>query len=132
MAGVTLPSTKNTDDQSGQGSQVQALVRAMVAGQDFADLPFAQYLMKRQEVTIRDIHLDDGDLAAYNRLLNILRGYLEKELEETLAQFRIKGLSPEPARKAFGSLLGCAYGPYRDLFMSRSDHRTNSHRRSRR
>jgi hypothetical protein len=94
MAGVTLPSTKNTDDQSGQGFQVQALVRAMVAGQDFADLPFAQYLMKRQEVTIRDIHLDDGDLASYNRLLNILRGYLEKELEETLAQFRIKGLSP--------------------------------------
>jgi hypothetical protein len=71
---------------------VQALVRALVAGQDFADLQFSQYLMQRQEALVTEsTQLDGGDLAAYNRVMDILRGHLETELEETLAQFRING-----------------------------------------
>jgi hypothetical protein len=73
MTGASLPSTKNTEGQPWQGNQVQALVRALVAGQDFADLPFAQYLMERHELPIRESQLDVGELAAYNRLMDILR-----------------------------------------------------------
>jgi hypothetical protein len=107
MTGVSLPSSKNTESQPWQGNQVQALVRALLAGQDFANLPFAQYLMKRQEALVKDsTHLDDGDLAAYNRLLGILRDHLETELEETLAQFRIKGLSQSRVAKLSAAFWG--------------------------
>jgi hypothetical protein len=44
MTDASLRSSKNTEGQPWQGNQVQALVRALVAGQDFRNLPFAQYL----------------------------------------------------------------------------------------